>query len=580
MGQRYKITDLTIWTMNETIKTSIFIFFAVILVAGAFFSRPALHEFRTEELIGQFLFPQFTDPIAIKSLEIVKLDVTGERSDFRVVEINGIWSIPSHDNYPADARDQMGRVAEALTGLTVLEIIQPDESGIDMIAFQTQYGVIDPSSDNILITDGVGTKITLGGANNTTLVNLIIGKEAARRQADESEINLRYVRVANQIPVYVIDINTSQFTTSFDQWIEKNLLDISTFDIGEIFVDEYSFSVEFILTNLGLRENPRASFIGDIILGYDGSAIGADKWSLIRWMTFERQNDDYREQQLGPDKELDIDKLDAMIAALNDLKIVSVLKKPTELASALREGTLLEDIEMTLMIQESMQQTGFWLVEMIDLKGDAQQTRTQLLSNEGDIQLRLKNGIVYNLRFGNLTGTESEVPLKQFGFPHSPNTATKMVSNRYLFITAEFNPMIIPLPELHPLPEDQEEMETVKRANQREQERYDTAIESGKKRVAELSDRFADWYYIISDDVYKRIRLTEENVFRIATPDSEPSWGKNILDGIDLQSILGTPPPADHLPDSPEMEGLDLDAIEINEQLSDEERMIQGSLKN
>ena len=564
--------------MNEAGKTLIFVLLAAALIAGAFFSRPSLNEFDVDEMLGQTLFPQFTDPLAITSLEIVKLDSTGERSDFRIVEVNGIWSIPSHDNYPADARDQMGRVAEALTDLTVLEVIQPDESGIDTIAFQTQFGVIDPTSDNILIAEAVGTKITLGGANNETLVNLIIGREAARRQADEGETSLRYIRIANQAPVYVIDIDPSQFTTNFDQWIERNLLDISVFDIGEIFVDEYSFTVEYALTTLGLREIPRASFIGDITLGYDASAIGADKWSLVRWMTFEGQNLDYRERQLEPGKELDTDRLDAMVSALSDLRIVSVLRKPAALASALREGVAFEDIEMTAPMQESMQRTGFWLVEMLDLRGDVQQTRVQLLSNDGDIQLRLKNGVIYSLRFGDLTGTESEVPaFGEFDAPFAMDSFTRTVPNRYLFITAEFDPTIIPLPELRYVPEipeeaDEEELARLTRErdsaeiwNQREQRRYDDALESGKRRAAELSDRFADWYYVISDDVYQNIHLTEANVFRVATSVDEPSWGRDLLEGIDLESILGAPSPVGHLPALPGIDALGLDSESTEE---------------
>jgi hypothetical protein len=327
-----------------------------------------------------------------------------------------------------------------------------------------------------------------------------------------------------------------------------------------------------------MQEIPKASFIGDMTFGYDGSATGADKWSLVRWMVFEGQNLDYNERQLESGKALNTDTLDSAVSALNDLKIVSVVKKPAGLASALREGTPLEMIEMTAAMQESMQETGFWLVEFLNLREKTRQAKIQLLSNEGDIQLRLKNGIVYHLRFGDLTGTESEVPAEQaqFGSPLAMD-ATKMVPNRHLFITAEFDPAMIPPAESRPVPEIPEEgeadelakltqgKETAERANQREKERYDAAVESGKKRVAELSDRFADWYYVISDDVYKNIHLTEANVFRSATPDGEPSWGKDALDGIDLESILGTPQtpsPADHLPDLPGMEGLELDTAE------------------
>ena len=551
--------------MYETAKTLIFLALACALVAGAFFSRPVPPELKVEEMVGQPLFPQFTDPLAIKSLEIVKLNAAGERNDFRITEVNGVWSIPSHDNYPADAKDQMGSVAEALTGLTVLEVIQPEESGIDTIAFQTQYGVIDPASEHTLIAEAVGTKITLGGANNETLVNLIIGKTAARSQSldlmGEDEANLRYARIGNQAPVYVIDIDPRQFSTNFDQWIEKNLLDISTFDIKEIYVDEYSFAVELTLTNLGLREVGRPTFVGDITLEYDGSAVGADKWSLNRWMVFEKPNDDYKERQLESDKELNTDTLDAMVSALGDLKIVSVLKKPTELAAALRAGTSFDQIARTVprtvltSMMELMQETGFWLIQMPDMRGSSEEMKVQLLSNEGDIQLRLKDGIVYKFRFGELTGTESEALPEQFD---SMGLPTRMTPNRYLFVTAEFDPAMIPLPESKPVPENSEEAEAVMRANQREQERYVAAVESGKKRVSELSNRFADWYYVISDDVYKNIHLTESNVFRFRTPGGEPSWGNTILEGLDFSNLGGTSP-AEHVRDLPVVPGLELE---------------------
>jgi len=541
-------------TMNETVKTSIFLLLAAALVVGAIVSRPTLTDFRPEEMIGQPLFPQFTDPLGIKSLEIVRLDAASERNDFRIVEVNGIWSIPSHDNYPADAKDQMGKVAEALTDLKVLEIIPAEESGIDAVAFQTQYGVIDPSSDNTSQGEGIGIKITLGGADNETLVNLIVGKEVTRGQSQDmmgaEGTNLRYVRIPQQSPVYVVSVDPSQFSTSFDQWIEKNLLDISTFDIEEFFVDQYSFSVELALTTQGLQEKPQFTPIGDLMLGYDGSAVGADKWSLMRWMTFEGQNYVYKERQLETGKELDIDVLDSMVSALNDLKIVNVLKKPVALASALREGKTMEDIELNASMQASMQETGFWLVEMHDLKGDIRQTKAQLLSNEGDLQIRLKDGVVYHLRFGDLTGTESEIATED-----SPDSAPIMGVNRYLFITAEFDSAIIPPPELKPVPEIPEggeaeelerlmqEKELAERANQREQERYDAEIESGKKRAAELSDRFADWYYVIAEDVYKKIHLTEANVFRVKSDVPELE-----LPEFELPSLT------DHLPDLPVVE--------------------------
>jgi hypothetical protein len=238
-----------------------------------------------------------------------------------------------------------------------------------------------------------------------------------------------------------------------------------------------------------------------------------------------------------------------MVSALNDLKIVSVQRKPAKLASALRGGEAFEQIELDADMEKSMEETGFCLAEMPDLKGDVRTSKMQLLSNEGDLQLRLKDGVIYNLRFGVLTGTESEMVSED-----SLDDQPVMGVNRFLFITAEFDPAMIPLPELKPVPEVPEEeegeareewmmhKEQAERSNQREQERYDTAIESGKKRAADLSDRFASWYYVISEDVYKKIHLTDANVFRIKVPDREPTWegmpgDMNFPDGMILPDL-------------------------------------------
>jgi hypothetical protein len=517
--------------MNEATKTLVFVILAALLAGAAVLSRPVIQEVKVEEMVGKPLFPKFTDPLGVKTLEIIKHNAGGDRDDFKIAEVGGVWSIPSHDNYPADAKDQMGKVAEALVDLTVLDVVA---SQSDAQTLQTMYGVIDPTSENASLGEGVGLKVALGGVNNEPLVDLIIGKvvesgTAVNDPASENDTaKLRYVRVAGQSPIYVAKIDPSRFSTSFDQWIEKNLLDISTLDVKQVYVDMYSFSVEVGLTQDGLQESLAPTFLGDMTLAYNGSGSGAEKWNLNRWMGFRGQNYEYYERKLDGSRELNTDTLDSMISALNDLKIVSVTRKPTELALALREGKPFEKIKM----DASMKKSGFYLVEIPDLKLDPAKSLLKLLSNEGDIQLRMKDGIRYNLRFGALTGTESEVTADNKD--SEDEAKPDMGQNRYLFVTAEFDPAMIPQPEVKPVPEIptegkpeeidnfKKEKEAVEKENQREKERYDAEIESGKKRVEKLSARFADWYYVIPEDVYKKIHLTENNLFRDKKPGDVP----------------------------------------------------------
>lgn len=528
--------------MTETTKTSIFLALALALVGIAALSRPTIPKIKFEEKVGKPLFAKFNDPLAVKKLEIDRPDSVGDIDSFRIAEVDGVWSIPSHDNYPADAKEQMGRVSEALVGLNVLDVVVKPDDVSDAAKVHALYGVIDPTSEAASLGEGVGVKVRVAGAGDETLVDLIIGKAVDAKEnsgpdASDESGKLRYVRVSNEVPVYVVEIDPERFAVNFDQWIEKNLLDISTYNIKEVFIDEYSLKTEIQLTQRGPREILSPDFRGDILFAYDSNATGPEKWKLLRWMKFRGANHDYYEQKLPEGEELNTETLDNMISAMNDLKIVDITKKPAALAMALRSGANLESIEP----DSSLQKAGFYLVPIPDIKNDPKKTVKQLLSNEGNLQLRMKDGIRYTLRFGDLTGTESEITDK------GPNEAsndeddrttksTTMGSNRYLFITADFDESAVAKPDLKPLPEvpvasedaDAEvdaaafeaakvARESMEKANQREQDRFDEAVKAGRERAQKLMDRFADWYYVIPEDVYKKIRLTETNAFRPKT---------------------------------------------------------------
>jgi hypothetical protein len=556
--------------MNEITKTAIFLSLAVVLVAVAVLSRPTVQEIKMEEMVGKPLFPKFTDPLSVKKLEIDRYNVGKELEKFQIAEVNGVWSIPSHDNYPADAKDQMGKVAEALADLKVLEVAAQTNEGGDVTSLHQLYGVIDPIDENASLGEGIGTKITLLGNGDEKLVDLIIGKEVNKKEnnseittnIDESE-GLRYVRVAGQLPVYVVKIDPSRFTVQFDQWIEKNLLDITSFDIKEVYLDLYSIKIERQLRNEGLVGALSPNFNGDLTLAYDGQAAGPEKWKLSKWMQFGgKEYEKYEERKIRDGEELNAEILDGMVAALDDLKIVSVEKKPSVLAAALRKGETFDKIKN----DPSLQKAGFYLVEMPELKGKTLTAKRQLLSNEGDVDLRMKDGIRYRLRFGDLTGTESEITAdKEKKDPAKEKKETpKMGANRYLFITADFDAAVIPKPDITPVPAvpkdgKKEDLDKAKAdadkitlANKREQERFDTAVADGKKRAEKLSARFADWYYVIPEDVYKKIHLTETNIFKPKTAASEnPPHGHPGHIHNEDETVIPAEPAAPTLPDLP-----------------------------
>ena len=97
--------------MNEGAKTGIYWLAALAMLAIAILvSRPPEPESSTQTQIGQPLFIGFTDPLAASILRITTFDEEqGEIDKFEVTKNiqNGVWSLPSRNNYPADAAEQI-----------------------------------------------------------------------------------------------------------------------------------------------------------------------------------------------------------------------------------------------------------------------------------------------------------------------------------------------------------------------------------------------------------------------------------------------------------------------------------------
>ena len=65
---------------------------------------------------------------------------------------------------------------------------------------------------------------------------------------------------------------------------------------------------------------------------------------------------------------------------------------------------------------------------------------------------------------------------------------------------------------------------------EREKDELQEKREKAEQKIKELNDRFADWYYIISEDVFKKIHLARADV--IKTKDAVEA-------GTDIDSLRG-----------------------------------------
>ena len=125
--------------MNQVQKTLVFVGIAVLAVILAIEPWRSSAKTSLEDKQVTKLFPDFVDPAVAQSLQIIKFDESmAQLRQFSIQKENGEWVIPSHSNYPADAREHMAAAAVSLMDLESLSM--PSSSPGD---FET-FGVIDP----------------------------------------------------------------------------------------------------------------------------------------------------------------------------------------------------------------------------------------------------------------------------------------------------------------------------------------------------------------------------------------------------------------------------------------------------
>ncbi len=528
--------------MTERKKTLVFDGVALVLLALAVWSAWAHSPQQQTQLddVGQEFFPEFKDPLEAARLEIVKYS-QGKVFRFEVAQKDGRWVIPSHYDYPADAEEQLAKAATALVGLKKLDRVGEDRRS------HAEFGVIEPDPDKTSELrahkdEEVGTRIVMTDRSGNPLAALIIGKKAA-----EEHKNIYYVRVPGQDSVYKAEIDPTQFSTSFGDWIEKDLLKLDAWDIRRVVLDLYSFDE----VRGQIKDEDR------IVLVYDENASG-NPWKL---------------EGLPEDQELDTQKLNDMRYALDDLKIIDVRRKPEGLGRALRraEGAAIDQATVIDLARK-----GFYLA-----------SNGELISNQGEVVVTTKEGVEYVLRFGEVAEQTIDQATQK-----DKDDESGISTNRYLFITARFNPDMIPKPDLKPLPElppeedekgkdaekkagpqpekqpdkpaddkqgqqnedkkagsgDKQEKKTrediiaerkrIQKENERKQKDYDERVKKAEEKVKELNDRFADWYYVIDDAEYKKIRLTRDQIVKPKKKDQQNKQAAGSGGALDQASKL------------------------------------------
>jgi hypothetical protein len=605
--------------MNETTKTATMVGLgAALLVVGIYF-LPSKADFTADSKVNEVLFPALKDGNIAQGMAIVSFDEKlSALKKFEIKKVNGRWVLPSHNNYPADAKQQLVTAASSLVGLKALDQVK------DATAEKHElYGVLDPSDAKVKVgSTGVGKLVTFMDGSSNPLAKLIIGKQLKDMGKETSDSDLRYVRIADQDPIYTVKLPTDKFSPKFEDWIETDLLKLNEFDIKGVELRDYSVRPED--RNNPIQEKSVAELVFD-----DKEA----KWSLKK---FEEILDGKPvEVKLNDKEELNSPKLNELKTALNELKIVNVIRKPQGLINSLREN----DIKLEPEAVISLQQSGFYLTRSPQ--------GLKLYARDGEVLASLRDGVEYTLRFGDFADAlneAAEADETKDKNPATPKAGSKI--NRYLMVEAKFNQDLIPQPMLEEVPpapapaqsekkeqaapedtkagelkpepakqpadnkepaakdaappkeaapakdgkqssiketpfrtaafqppakdaekkpadekaasakqpdaepkatdpktdeakpaeskpieandpaaqaEAEFERKRIIRENEIKQKEYDTKIQDGKRKAKLLNERFAEWYYVIPDGVYKKIHLGKNDIIIPIKPQAGES---------------------------------------------------------
>ena len=555
--------------MNDVIKTLGFVGGAALLWVLAGLTGPKEAELALFSDQGETFFPAFLDPTAATELEVWQFDAAESTpTPFAVKkDSRGVWTIPSHYEYPADAKTRMSKSASMVVGLKKDQVVS------DRKQDHVEFGVVDPK-DESTEAKGRGTLVIFkDGAN--TLAELVIGNEV------DDKPGVHYVRVPGKNRVYSAKFD-NQLSTKFADWIETDLLKAQSWDIQQVTFDNYT-----------VDEQQQAIVKGDTIVAMKDEK---SQWTLAG---------------LAAEEEANADKLREVGDSLGQIKIVGVRKKPDGITASLKLATGLEG----MFAQQSLLSKGYFL------------TRDgSVVSNEGDLLFTTSKGIRYTLRFGEIaygegdevtSGAEPKPSDKPKDGEQGPQP--KVGNNRFLMVTAEFDPALLKQPTgvrmvedefqkrmtaktdleaivaaidaykqknegklpatlaaltekvgdtepflqelkkdpwdgdyvLEPSGEtfvvmsygadkqaggeglnadvrnDKFALEDEQRRTNDEWQQFDTKVDTGKKEAASLTKRFGPWYYVIDNALFQKLKPQRKDLVKPKEKTEEPAPGAN-----------------------------------------------------
>lgn len=542
--------------MNEITKSIAFIGAAAAFVALAITSTPnKIDPTSKGNRMGQALFETF-DTRSATGIEIVEIDAEKlEAKSIEIAQTDKGWWIrrPQKPDYPANADNQVKDVSTILLDLRILDVAS-EGSGE-----HAKYGVLDPSRANPG-DSGVGKSIALKNNSGSNLAQLIIGNEV------EGLSSTRYVRKPEENTVFTAEVrNANDVSTKFVDWVEKDFLDLDKWNIKQITLDNYE--VNLAQGQLNRTDKP-------FVLDYDNSEWQLSGSTLTEKEELNKDKLDALKDALDDLKIIDVESKPAIL--------VNNLKQGNEFFNNLKDQknqAVVQSLQQkgfyTVAVQNPQ---GQQVPKVVSNKGEV------LVGMKDGVEYVLRFGDIYRGPEAdeNSTGDSRYIyafarvnqnlldPLQLEPVPKplseptasSPvdknssddkgaqgDTAEKGKEGKAPRITPpgpppNFVPSTSPPTSAPPPPpvtvedkpvtpakepteftkkkaERDSEIARINSSNANKQRDYNEKVAKAQKRVNELNENLAEWYYVISNDVFKKIRLERKEFVNAKDENSE-----------------------------------------------------------
>jgi len=524
--------------MNHWTKTLSLVAVAGAAVAVTLFTRPANRQVTMLSDQGAPLAPDLKDALDIRSIEVVSFDEQAVKTRGFKVESDGKqWTIPSANNYPADAQEGVSRAAAAFSGLIRERVVS--ENKLDF----GKFGVIDPSDPGAVASaGGLGTRVTIKDASGRALVDVILGKAVVSTDVNQTAAKKRYVREAGKSRVFITTIEGA-FSTRFVDWVETDLLKFQTETAAQVLISRYNIDPKTRRTTAPVVLTLKRTRMTDATM-VNAAPDAAKPWGPWQ-LTSEPGGPPASDEKIADSKIADA------LTALTQLRIAGVKPKPANLMRML--STASNELALQITDQISLQQHGFY----VSAEGG-------LVSNEGQMIISCDDGVTYTLMLGELAG-ESDVSASggQVGAATDPNSPDKKTDSRFVMVLASFDPAQVASPgkstELlateaaaaamandpanPPTEELKSKLDTLTKQHTDALLAHGKKLEAGQKRADDLAKRFSAWYYLVDLKSLDQLRPTRESlVSKVAPPPTPPPMFPPTP--MQPETPPATPPPA------------------------------------